>query len=52
MIAGGDQYDYVHVWTGTPIQRAINAAIAAGVLVAGISAGLAVLGGFAFTAER
>ena len=51
-IAGGDQSDYVRVWTGTPIQRAINAAIAAGVPVAGISAGLAVLGGFAFTAER
>jgi cyanophycinase len=51
-IAGGDQYDYVRVWTGTPIQPAINAAIAAGVPVAGISAGLAVLGGFAFTAER
>jgi cyanophycinase len=51
-IAGGDQYDYVRVWTGTPIQRAINAAIAAGGPVGGISAGLAVLGGFAFTAER
>ena len=51
-IAGGDQSDYVRVWTGTPIQHAINAAIAAGVPVAGISAGLAVLGGFAFTAER
>jgi cyanophycinase len=51
-IAGGDQFDYVRVWTGTPIQRAIDAAIAAGAPVAGISAGLAVLGGFAFTAER
>jgi cyanophycinase len=51
-IAGGDQSDYVRVWTGTPIQRAIDATIAAGVPVAGISAGLAVLGGFAFTAER
>jgi len=51
-IAGGDQFDYLRVWTGTPIQRAINAAIAAGVPVGGISAGLAVLGEFAFTAER
>jgi cyanophycinase len=51
-IAGGDQFDYVRVWTGTPIQRAVNEAIAAGVPVGGISAGLAVLGGFAFTAER
>jgi cyanophycinase len=51
-IAGGDQFDYVRVWAGTPIQRAINAAVADGVPVGGISAGLAVLGGFAFTAER
>jgi len=51
-IAGGDQSDYVRVWTGTPIQRAVNAAIAAGVPVGGISAGLAVLGEISFTAER
>jgi len=51
-IAGGDQFDYVRIWSGTPIQRAIDAAIAAGVPVGGISAGLAVLGGFIFTAER
>jgi cyanophycinase len=51
-IAGGDQFDYVRVWTGTPIQRAVNGAIGAGVPVGGISAGLAVLGGFVFTAER
>jgi cyanophycinase len=51
-VAGGDQFDYVRVWTGTPIQRAVNAAIAAGVPVGGISAGIAVLGEFAFTAER
>jgi cyanophycinase len=51
-IAGGDQFDYVRVWTGTPIQRAVNAAIDAGVPVGGISAGIAVLGGFVFTAER
>jgi cyanophycinase len=51
-IAGGDQSDYVRVWTGTRIQRAINAAVASGVPVGGISAGLSVLGGFAFSAER
>lgn len=51
-IAGGDQFDYVRVWSGTAIQRTINEAIAAGVPVGGISAGVAVLGGFAFTAER
>src|SRR3954471_22799977 len=51
-IAGGDQFDYVRIGSGTPIQRAIDAAIAAGVPMGGISAGLAVLGGFIFTAER
>jgi cyanophycinase len=51
-IAGGDQSDYVRVWTGTPIQWAVNAAIATGVPVGGISAGLAVLGEISFTAER
>jgi cyanophycinase len=51
-IAGGDQFDYVRVWTDTPIQRAIDTAVAAGVPVGGISAGLAVLGGFVFSAER
>jgi cyanophycinase len=51
-IAGGDQFDYVRVWSGTPIQRAVNAAIGAGVPVGGISAGLAVLGGYLFTAEH
>jgi len=51
-VAGGDQFDYLRAWTGTPIQHAVNAAIAAGVPVGGISAGLAVLGGFVFTAEH
>lgn len=51
-IAGGDQLDYVRVWTGTAIQRAVNTAIASGVPVGGISAGLAVLGTFVFTAEH
>src|SRR5262249_62348001 len=51
-IAGGDQFDYLRVWTGTPIQRAINAAIAARVPVGGISAGLAGLGELAAPAER
>jgi cyanophycinase len=51
-IAGGDQSAYVRVWDGTGVQRAVNTAIAAGVPMGGISAGLAVLGGFAFTAER
>jgi cyanophycinase len=51
-VAGGDQFDYIGTWTGTAIQRAVNEAIAAGVPAGGISAGLAVLGGFVFTAEH
>lgn len=48
-IAGGDQSNYVKFWTG-PLQREINAAIARGVPIGGTSAGLAVLGEFAFSA--
>lgn len=47
--AGGDQSDYVRFWTLTPVQTEINAAIARGVPIAGISAGLAIEGQFVFT---
>lgn len=50
-IAGGDQANYVRFWMGTPVQREINAAIARGVPVGGTSAGLAVLGEWAYSAE-
>lgn len=49
-IAGGDQGNYVSFWTGTPVQQALNQRIAAGVPVGGISAGLAVLGQYVFSA--
>jgi cyanophycinase len=49
-IAGGDQKDYVTLWKGTPLEAAINARMAAKVPIGGTSAGLAVLGGFDFTA--
>jgi cyanophycinase len=50
--AGGDQSDYVRIWKDTPVEDAVNAAIARGVPVGGISAGLAVLGEFVFAAEK
>jgi cyanophycinase len=50
-IAGGDQANYINFWQGTPVQTAINAAIARGVPIGGTSAGLAVLGEFAYTAQ-
>lgn len=51
-IAGGDQFNYVKMWTGNPVQTEINAAVARGVPIGGISAGLAVLGEFAFSARH
>jgi cyanophycinase-like exopeptidase len=49
-IAGGDQALYINYWTGTPVQDAINADIAEGKPIGGTSAGLAVLGQFAYGA--
>src|SRR3954451_9069170 len=49
-IAGGDQSRYVNFWQGTPVQQAINDDIAAGKPIGGTSAGLAVLGQFAYGA--
>ena len=50
-LAGGDQSNYVRFWAGS-LQREINAAIARGVPIGGTSAGLAVLGQFAFSARN
>jgi cyanophycinase len=50
-IAGGDQANYIRYWMGTPVQREINAAIARGVPIGGTSAGLAVMGEWAYSAE-
>ncbi len=49
-IAGGDQSRYVNFWRGTPVQDAINANLASGKPIGGTSAGLAVLGEFAYGA--
>ncbi len=50
-IAGGDQANYINFWMGTPVQVELNAAIARGVPIGGTSAGLAVLGEFAYTSQ-
>jgi cyanophycinase len=47
--AGGDQSNYVRYWTHTPVQEIINSAMARGVPIGGISAGLAVQGQFVFS---
>ena len=51
-IAGGDQSNYVNFWSGTAAQRALNAAIRSRIPIGGTSAGLAVLGQFAYSAQR
>lgn len=52
-IAGGDQWNYIHFWMGTPVGDAINYLVnIKKVPLGGTSAGLAVLGQFAFSAEK
>ena len=50
-IAGGDQANYINFWMATPVQTALNDAIHRGVPIGGTSAGLAVLGEYAYTAQ-
>jgi cyanophycinase len=50
-LAGGDQSNYVKFWSGS-LQKEINNAISRGVPIGGTSAGLAVLGQFAFSARN
>ncbi len=50
--AGGDQWDYISYWRGTPIDSLINDAVGnRNVVVGGTSAGMAIQGGFYFSAE-
>ena len=51
-IAGGDQWNYMRVWKGTPMVDAMQSLVDRGVPVGGTSAGLAVLPQFVFTAEK
>lgn len=49
-IGGGDQSNYISYWANTGVQRALNARITARAPVGGISAGLAVLTQFVYSA--
>ena len=49
-IAGGDQARYINFWKGTPVETVLNDQIAASRPIGGTSAGLAVLGQFAYGA--
>jgi len=50
-IAGGDQANYINFWRSSPVQAGVNAAIRRGVPISGTSAGLAVLGEYAYSAQ-
>ncbi|HEY4137204.1 MAG TPA: cyanophycinase [Casimicrobiaceae bacterium] len=49
-LAGGDQANYIRYWKGTPVQEALNAHVRVHRPIGGSSAGLAVLGRYAYTA--
>lgn len=51
-IAGGDQWNYVNYWKGTPVEAAINFVASKKAPIGGTSAGLAVLGEFLFSAQN
>jgi cyanophycinase len=51
-VSGGNQANYINYWSDTPVQAAINDAIARGVPFGGTSAGLAIQGEFAYTAQK
>jgi len=50
-IAGGDQANYINFWINTPVQTALNEAVRRGVPIGGTSAGLAVMGEYAYSAQ-
>ncbi|HWE86501.1 MAG TPA: cyanophycinase [Terracidiphilus sp.] len=50
-ISGGDQANYINFWMGTPVQAAMNEAVARGIPLGGTSAGLAVMGEWAYSAQ-
>jgi beta-aspartyl-peptidase (threonine type) len=49
-IAGGDQANYVRFWKGTPLNELLNRHVADGKPIGGTSAGLAILGEYAYGA--
>ncbi len=50
-IRGGDQWDYIRLWKGTKVDSAINIVFQNGGVIAGTSAGAAVLGEIDFSAQ-
>lgn len=52
-LAGGDQWNYISYWRNTPIDSLINKGIAERkIVVGGTSAGMAIQGGYYFSAEN
>lgn len=49
-IAGGDQSRYIRFWKGTALERSLNALLNRNIPIGGTSAGLAILGEYAFAA--
>ncbi len=51
--AGGDQWDYVSYWRGTPVDSLIDEAVAQRhIAIGGTSAGMAILGRYYFSAQN
>jgi cyanophycinase-like exopeptidase len=50
--AGGNQWNYISYWRNSLINVAINDAIKRKVVIGGTSAGMAILGGYYYTAEK
>ncbi|UWZ82116.1 cyanophycinase [Occallatibacter riparius] len=50
-IAGGDQANYINFWMKSPVQDALNDDIARSIPLGGTSAGLAVMGEWAYSAQ-
>ncbi|MEO8129864.1 MAG: glycerophosphodiester phosphodiesterase family protein [Bryobacteraceae bacterium] len=50
-VAGGDQWNYIRYWKGTPLEAAIQEAVKRGIPFGGTSAGLAIQGEYSFSAE-
>ena len=51
--AGGDQWEYISYWRNSPVSKAINDAITQrNIVIGGTSAGMAIQGGFYFSAQN
>lgn len=51
--AGGDQWNYISYWRNTPVDSLINDALLnRNIVIGGTSAGMAIMGGYYFSAEN